>query len=112
MAIPNKMIKIPDMFFGMECTISYKGELDRYGEYSTTDITFPCRFHQQTKRILDAEHNLVVIVGCVLIDGSNNVGNPIDCDITINGTTFKVYTCKGIIDPDNKSIHHYKLELI
>lgn len=111
MAIPNKVPPIPSMFFTNTCTIKYKGELNRYGGYSTTDITFPCRFHQQIKRLLDSEHNLVTIQGTVLIDGNNAVNNPIDCDIVINNNTYKVYTCKGIINPD-QSIHHYKMELI
>lgn len=111
MNIPNKVPPIPSMFFTNSCTIKYKGELNRYGEYTTTDTTFPCRFHQQTKRILDAEHNTITIVGCVIVDGSYNIGNPIDCDIVINNTTYKVYSNKGIINPD-QSIHHYKMELI
>ena len=111
MAIPNKVPPIPSMFYNQTATISYKGELNRYGEYTITDISYKCKFHQQTKRFLDAEHNLIVVVGCVLIDGANNIGNPIDCDITINGNIYKIYSIKGITNPDG-TIHHYKMELI
>ena len=111
MPIPNKVPSIPSLFFNQVATIKYKGELNRYGEYTTTDISYRVKFHQQTKRILDAEHNLITIVGCVLIDGSNNIGNPIDCDITINNMTYKIYSIKGITNPDG-TIHHYKCELI
>lgn len=111
MSIPNKVPSIPSLFFNQVATIKYKGELNRYGEYTTTDISYRVKFHQQTKRILDAEHNLITIVGCVLIDGLNNIGNPIDCDITINNMTYKIYSIKGITNPDG-TIHHYKMELI
>ena len=109
--IPSTVPAIPSLFFNKTATIKYKGEMNRYGEFTTTDISYQVKFHQQTKRILDAEHNLITIVGCVLIDGSNNIGNPIDCDITIDGMTYKIYSIKGITHP-NGNIHHYKVELI
>jgi hypothetical protein len=112
MYIPKKVPPMPTLFYNTPCKLYLQnGKVNRYGEADTKELELKCKFTQKTKRILTEERKIVVIEATALIDGGQLLLNVIDSDFAIYETKYKVYTCKGIRNPDG-SIHHWKLELI
>lgn len=110
--IPDKVIPIPKLFFNTKCKLYSKtDEINRYGEAETTELVLMCKFKQKTKRILTEDRSIVVIEGTALISGEADLKNIVNGEFKIFDTTYKVYSCKGVRNPDG-SIHHWKLELI
>lgn len=112
MYIPNKLPDIPKQFYNTACSLCIKsGDINRYGEAVIKELKLMCKFTQKNKRLLTEERNIVVIEATALISGNNMLDNVVDCIFTVSGKEYKIYSCKGIRNPDG-SIHHWKLELI
>lgn len=113
--IPKKLPKIPPIAFSTPCTVVINQEgISEDGE-PLQAFTFEGKaiYSQKAKQVMDAEKRIIRIEGSVIFDGNiaPNMPNLADGEVTVAGSTYKIYKSSRPRNPDG-SVHHTKLELM